>query len=145
MPVISGFPGFRFMQNAAVRTGLCTGVGLTLVFATWVLTANRVPFLEPWGMERNIVAIALLVFFACIPVMRFYHSPSELLSSGLLGWAILTLTYWVFSVLFSLLEEFYSVVHVLALGIVSYLVFATLSWIGTMIWRARATSSHLHH
>lgn len=145
MLVISGFPGFRFMHSAAVRIGLCTGLGLTLVFAAWILTAYHAPFLEPWGMERNIIAVALLVFFACIPVMRFYHSPSELVSSGLLGWAILTSAYWVFSVLFSLLEEFYSVVHVLALGIVSYLVFATLSWIGTMIWRVRATSSHLHH
>ena len=30
------------------------------------------------------------------------------------------------------------------LGAVSYLVFATVSWIGTIIWRVHATSSHSH-
>ena len=50
---------------------LCRAVSL-LVFTAWLLIANRVPFLEPLAMERNILAAALLTLFACIPLMRFY-------------------------------------------------------------------------
>ena len=150
MPVISKLPGYRwssFLKNVAVRTGIYAGLCLSLVFSGWILIANRVPFLEPFAMERNIGAAALLAFFACVPVIRYYRSPDELLLSGLLAWSLLTLTYKIFSVKFVLLEQYYSAFHVCVLGAVSYLLFATLSWIGTIIWRVRAAthSSHLHH
>jgi len=96
-------------------------------------------------MERNIIAAALLGLFACIPLMRFYRSPNDLLLSGLLAWTLLTFTYWIFSFKFVLLEEYYSAFHVFVLGAVSYLIFATISWIGTIIWRVHATSSHSQH
>jgi hypothetical protein len=72
--------------------------------------------------------------------------PKELLISGLLAWTLLALTYQVLCFKFVQLEEYYSAFHIFVLGAVSYLVFATVSWIGTIIWRVHATtSSHTHH
>lgn len=149
MPDIAKLPGYRFLgflKNTAVRAGIYSGVSLSLIFAAWLLIANRIAFLEPFAMERNIAAAAAFLFFACIPLMRFYSSPAELLISGLLGWSLLTVTYRLFGLVFVLLEENYSAFHVFVLGAVSYLVFATVSWIGTIVWRVRATHhSHPNH
>ena len=134
------------MRDVATRTGVYAGVSLSVVFAAWILIANRVPFLDPIAMERNIIASALLAVLACLPLFRFYRSPAHLLVSGLLAWTLLTFTYRVFCFKFVLLEEYYSAFHVFVLGAVSYLIFATISWIGTIIWRVHATdSSHTHH
>jgi hypothetical protein len=142
---LPAFPRFRFMRDVATRTGVYAGVSLSVVFAAWILIANRVPFLEPIAMERNIIASALLAILACVPLFRFYRSPSQLLLSGVLAWTLLTLTYRTFCFKFVLLEEYYSAFHVFVLGAVSYLIFATISWIGTIIWRVHATNSHSHH
>jgi len=148
MQVLSSFPGFRwfhFLKDPAARVGVYAGISLSVIFGAWLLIANRVLFLVPVAMERNIIAAALLGLFACIPLMRFYRSPNDLLLSGLLAWTLLTFTYWIFSFKFVLLEEYYSAFHVFVLGAVSYLIFATISWIGTIIWRVHATSSHSQH
>lgn len=148
MQVLSNFPGFRwfgFLKHAAIRTGVYAGVSLSVIFGVWLLIANRASFFVPIAMERNIIAAALLGLFACIPLMRFYRSPNDLLLSGLLAWSLLTLTYRIFCFKFVLLEGYCSAFHVFVLGAVSYLIFATISWIGTIIWRVHATSSHSHH
>jgi hypothetical protein len=143
---LPGYSWLDFLRNTAVRTGIYAGLSLSLVFATWILMANRVPLLEPLAPERNVAAAALLISCACIPLIRFYRSPEELLTSGLLAWFFLTLTYRILCFKFGLLEQFYSAFHVFVLGTVSYLVFATLSWIGTIIWRVHAADgSHMHH
>ncbi len=118
-----------------------TGLALGLVFTAWFLIANRVLLLEHFVMELNFAATALVILFACIPLMRFYRSPAELLISGLLAWAILALTYRILGFVYVLLEEYYSALQVFVLGAVIYLIFATLSWIGTIIWRVRAMDS----
>lgn len=134
------------MNDVALRTGLCAGFLLSLTFAAWLLLANRAPFLERLALDRNIAAVALLGIFACIPLLRFYRSPIDLLASGLLSWTLLALTYRIFCFKFVLLEEYFSAFHVFVLGAVCYFVFATVSWIGTIIWRVHATdSSHTHH
>lgn len=149
MPDFAKLPGIRwfsFLKNVALRTGIYAGVSLSFVFAAWLLIANRAPFLEPLALERNIIATALLALIACIPVLRFYRSPSQMLTSGLLAWSLLALTYRIFCFKFATLEEYYSAFHIFVLGAVSYLVFATVSWIGTIVWRVHATnSSHTHH
>ena len=139
--------GLGFLNNPAVRIGIYAGVGLSAVFIAWIVIANRVPRLETLGMERNIVAAALLVFFSAMPVFRFLRSPAALLISGLLAWGIFTLTYRVLCSIFVLLERtYYNAFHVFVLGAISYLVFATLSWVGTIVWRVRATNhSQPHH
>jgi hypothetical protein len=144
MPVTTDLPGYQwfdFLKNAAVRTGIYAGVFLSIILTAWVLIANGAPFLEKLAVERNIVAAAFLVLFFCVPLLRFYRSPAELLLSGLIAWALLTLTYRIQGLVSPLLEENFTAFHVFALGAVSYLVFATLSWIGTIIWRVRAAKS----
>ncbi|MGB7848183.1 MAG: hypothetical protein WBL63_21410 [Candidatus Acidiferrum sp.] len=148
MPVIAKLPGYSwlgFLKDVAVRTGIYAGLSLSFIFVAWVLIANRAPLLERFALERNIAASALLIFFASVPLMRFYRSPAELLISGLLAWGLLTLTYRILCLVFVLLEQRYSAFQIFVLGAVSYLVLATVSWIGTIIWRVRATdSSHTH-
>jgi hypothetical protein len=149
MPVIAKFSGERshgFLNNVAVRTGIYAGFSLGLVFTAWILIDNHASFLDRFVMELNIAAAALILLFACIPLMRFYRSPAELLISGLLAWGILTLTYRILGFLYVPLEEYYGTFQVFVLGAVSYLIFATLSWIGTIIWRVRRMNSfHTHH
>jgi hypothetical protein len=149
MPVESKLPGyswFSFLKNAAVRTGIYAGLCLSIIFTAWILIANRVPFLEPLRTQRNIAAAILMLFFACVPLIRFYRSPGELLVSSLLCWGMLTFTYEIFCLEFVFLEQRYSAFHVFVLGAISYLLFATLSWIGTIIWRVRAAdNSHSQH
>ena len=133
-----GYRWFHVFRNRAIRIGAYTGVCLSLVLVAWVLIANRVPFLEPLARQRNLLATSLLILLAVMPVARFLRSPSDLLISGLIAWSLLSSTYRVLTMFFSLLEEYYSAFHVFTLGAVVYLLFATLSWIGMIVWRARA-------
>jgi hypothetical protein len=135
-----------FLRNVPVRVGIYTGICLSIVFLLWVVLANRVPLLEPLAMWRNIAAVVILVFFATLPMLRFYRSPGELMVSGLVAWMLLSITYRVLCMVFVLLDEKYSAFHVFVLGAVVYLLGATISWIGTIIWRVRASDiSHPHH
>ena len=129
--------GFSILRSAPVRAGIYAGVCLSFIFVLWVLAANRVPQLEIFARERNIAAVALLVFFASVPGMRFYRSPLNLLASGMLGWSLLTLTYLLLCLKFVELGQNYSGFHVFMLGAVTYFIFATLSWVGTIIWKVR--------
>jgi len=149
MPVSAKLPGyhwFAFLKDAATRLGVYVGVALSLIFTMWLLLANRVPFLDAFAMPRNVIAAVLLLFFASIPLLRFYRSPSDLLLSSFLAWGLFTLTYGLLCLKFVLLDQYYSTFQVFVLGTISYLLLATLSWIGTIIWRVRATDgSHTRH
>ena len=149
MPESVHLPGYRwlmFLRNVPMRVGIYTGICLSLVFATWLVLANRVPILERLALERNIIAVIGLVLFAILPLLRFYRSPGDLLVSGLLAWMLLSITYRLLCMVFVLLDEKYSAFHVFVLGAVVYLIFATLSWIGMIIWKVRSTdTSHPHH
>ena len=137
---------FSSLRNPAVRTGMYAGACLSLVFASWVVVANRVPALEPFATDRNVAATVLLLLFACVPLVRFFRSPTDMLASGIIAWSLLALSFRALCIAFPLLEENFTALHVFALGAISYLTFATLSWIGTIIWRVRATgSTHLRH
>jgi hypothetical protein len=138
-----GYRWFHFLRSAPVRVGIYIGVCLSLVLTAWILIANRAPFLEPLAQQRNAAATLLLVLIAVMPTVRFLRSPGDLLISGLLAWSLLTLTYRVLTSFFVLLQEYYSAFHVFVLGAVAYLLFATLSWVGIIIWRARA-AEHTH-
>jgi hypothetical protein len=143
---LPGYHRFQFLRNPSIRMGVYTGAGLSIVFCAWVIVANRIPVLEPFALARNIVAIAALCFFASLPTLRFFRNPGEMLVSGLVGWTMLSLTYRVLCAVFVLLQDRYSAFHVFVLGAVIYLICATVSWIGTIIWRARmADGTHTHH
>lgn len=138
-----GHRWFRFLRTAPIRVGIYTGVCLSSVLTAWVLVANRIPFLEPLAQQRNVAATLLLILIAAMPVVRFLRSPADLLISGLLAWGLFALIYRTLTFFFRLLEEYYSAFHVFVLGAVAYLLFATLSWVGMIIWRAR-TAEHTH-
>lgn len=138
---LPGYGRLHVFKNAAVRTGVYSGIGLALVFSIWVFAANRVPALESLALERNLAAAAALVLFAAIPVLRFLRMPGHLLASSLIAWGILAITYRLLSIYFWGLTGRYSAVQVFTLGSVLYMILATLSWIGTCIWRVRESDA----
>jgi len=140
MPVTAHLPGYRWFhvfKNVAVRVGVYIGVCLSLTLSTWILVANRLPFLERFALERNLAAAVTLGLLAVIPVIRFLRSPGYLLASTLIAWMIFSLTYRLLCVFFELLGEKYSAFQIFMLGFVVYMILATLSWIGTLVWRIR--------
>ncbi|HEY2461885.1 MAG TPA: hypothetical protein VGI16_13830 [Candidatus Acidoferrum sp.] len=130
-------------RNSAVRTGVCTGVSLSLVFSAWLFVANRVPSFEHFALDRNLIAASVLGLIAFVPVLRFLRMPGNLLASSLISWSILTITYRILCIHFWSLGERYSASQIFILGCVVYMIIATVSWIGLCIWKAR--SSHAPH
>jgi len=149
MPESVHLPGYRwlmFLRNVPVRVGIYTGICMSLVLALGLVLANRVPLLERVALERNIIIGVVLALVASLPILKFYRSPWELLVSGLLAWTLLSITYRLLCMVFVLLNDRYSAFHVFVLGAVVYLICATLSWIGMIIWKVRSEDvSRLHH
>jgi uncharacterized membrane protein YvlD (DUF360 family) len=133
----------QVFRNTGVRTGAYTGVALALAFSVWLYVANRVPSLESVALQRNVISATVLGVIAALPVLRFLRAPGNLLVSGLIAWGILTITYRGLCMHFRELALRYSAPQLFALGAVIYMIVATVSWIGTCIWRAR--ESHISH
>lgn len=143
---LPGYHWFHFLRNAAIRTGVYTGVCLATVFTVWLLIANWVPFLDRFALERNIGAAAVLLLLALVPVIRFLRSPGRLVISGLIAWSILTLVYRALCLHFQALSDWHSTFQIFMYGAVVYMIIATLFWIGTTVWKAReAHVSHPNH
>jgi hypothetical protein len=139
------------LHDSGVRTGACAGVGLAISFAVWLVVANRLPSLEHVALQRNIIAAAVLGVIFIVPVARFMWRPGRLLVSSLVSWSIFALVYRALCLYFHDLTGRYSAVQVFTLGAIVYMILATLSWIGTCIWRVRESYmsnhriSHSHH
>lgn len=141
MFVGTNLPGSRrldFLPNTAVRTGVYTGVCLSLVFVTWLVIANQVPFLERFAFERNVAGAGVFVFLAAVPVLRFLRWPGNLLASSMIAWMIFSVVYRILCLIYHGLGDWHSTFQVFMVGAVSYMMFTTLSWIGAIIRRARA-------
>jgi hypothetical protein len=133
-------------RNASVRMGVYVGVILSIVFSGWVILANRVPLFDRFALVRNLAAVAVLGLIALIPVLRFWRAPGDLLASSLIAWLLFSLSYRVLSMDFSGLEDRFSAIQIFVLGAVPYMLLVTLSWIWTIIRRARASDvSHPNH
>jgi hypothetical protein len=143
-------------HNTSVRTGVFTGVSLSVIFWTWVIVANRVPSFDQFALLRNFAAVAVLCLLALIPILRFWRWPGHLLASSLVGWFIFSVSYRLLCFYFVGLEDRYSAVQVFMLGAVAYMLVVTVSWLGTILWRARASDEahengmnhanhHTHH
>jgi hypothetical protein len=149
MSVRAHLPGYRWFhvfRNAAIRTGVYTGVCMSIVLVCWVFVANRMPLLERFARERNLAAAVVIGFLALIPLLRFLRLPGSMLVSGLIGWGILSLTYRALCSHFWALNERFGAFQVFMLGAVVYMILATLSWIGGYIWKVReAHVSHSNH
>jgi hypothetical protein len=140
MPVTAHLPGYRWFhvfKNVAVRMGVYIGVCLSLILSIWIFVANRLPFFERFALERNLAAAVVLGLLAVTPVIRFLRSPGNLLASTLIAWLIFSLAYRLLCIYFELLGAKYSAFQIFMLGFMVYMILATLSWIGTLVWRAR--------
>jgi hypothetical protein len=140
---LPAYGSFHVLRNASVRTGVYVGFILSIVFSGWVIVANRVPLLDRFALVRNLAAVSVLGLIALIPVLRFWRMPGNLLASSLVAWVLFSLSYRVLSMLFVGLAERFSAVQVFVLGAVLYMLVVSLSWIWTIIRRARA--SHVSH
>jgi hypothetical protein len=140
---LPAYGSFHVFRNASVRTGVYVGFILSIVFSGWVIVANRVPLLDRFALVRNLAAVSVLGLIALIPVLRFWRMPGNLLASSLVAWVLFSLFYRVLCMLFVGLAERFSAVQVFVLGAVLYMLVVTLSWIWTIIRRARA--SHVSH
>jgi hypothetical protein len=129
---------FHILRNASVRTGVYVGIVLSIVFSGWVIVANHVPSLDRFALVRNLAAVVLLGLIALIPIVRFWGVPGNLLASSLVGWALFSLSYRVLCMDFRGLAERFSAVQIFMLGAVLYMLVVSLSWIWTIIRRARA-------
>jgi hypothetical protein len=140
---LPAYGSLHVFRNASVRTGVYVGVVLSVVFSGWVIVANRVPVLDPFALVRNLAAVTVLGLIALIPVLRFWRMPGNLLASSLVAWVLFSLAYRVLCMRFAGLAERFSAVQIFVLGAVLYMLVVTLSWIWTIIRRARA--SHVSH
>ena len=128
-PLLPGVRWFLWLRIVPFRTGILTGIYLSIVFVAWLLVANRFPALEPFAEARNIVAGASLVTMLAIPVLRFRRKPGRLFVAGLTAWMLLTMTYLAAEMHFTLLESRMGALHVFMLGAVSYGFVAVLDWV----------------
>lgn len=149
MFVRTNLPGSRrldFLRNAAIRTGVYTGVCLSLVFTAWLVIANQVPILERFAFERNVAGAGVFVFLAAVPVLRFLRWPGNLLASSMIAWAIFSIVYRILCLIYHGLGDWHSTFQVFMIGAVSYMMFTTLSWIGAIVRKVRAAEvSHPKH
>jgi len=131
-PQLPGMQWFLWLRIASLRIGVLTGIYLSCVFVAWLEVANRVPALWSFAELRNLVAGAILIVLLGIPVLRFLHRPGRLFVAGLTAWTLMTVTYLVAEVHFTLLESRMGALHVFVLGAVSYGFVAVLDWVFLM-------------
>jgi len=134
---LSGMRWFFWLRIQSVRTGVLTGIYLSCVFIAWLDVANRVAELERFAELRDLLAGALLLVVMGIPVLRFRRWPGKLFVAGLTAWTVLTLTYLVTELYFTLLETRMGALHVFMLGAISYGFVAVLDWVFLMCMGVR--------
>jgi hypothetical protein len=146
-PQLPGMRWLFWLRNSALRTGVLTGIYLSSGFITWLLVANHVTRLEPVAGLRNTIAAAVMIFLAVIPVLRFRHEPAKMFVSGLTAWTLLTFTYLVAEMHYTLLASRMGSPQLLTLGGISYAFVAVFSWVFLMCAEARhrhiAQTQHL--
>jgi len=136
-PQLPGTRWFLWLRYVSLRTGVLTGIYISCVFAAWLIVANRIPQLDPFAGVRNLAAAAVTVLLLAIPVLRFRHEPVRMLVSGLTAWTVLTLTYLVTEMHFSLLESRLGAFHFFMLGAFSYGFVAVFDWVFLLCVEAR--------
>jgi hypothetical protein len=134
---LPGVRRFPWIHSAAIRAGVLTWIYASCAFAAWQLVAYGIPQLERFAAVRDVAASALTIGLLTIPVFRFIKDPAKLFISGLTAWTLLTLTYLVAGILFSLLESRMAAIQIFMLGAVSYGLIAVFVWVFLMCAAAR--------
>jgi hypothetical protein len=120
-------------HHPVLRAGILVGIGLCILSGTWLLVANRVPFLDRFAVARNLAAAAVAGILLLVPVCRFRKSPGQLFLSGLIAWTMLTLGYGAMATQFPALDERLGAFHLFVLGVVVYGLVAAIAWVTQLV------------
>ena len=136
-PQLPGMRWFLWMRNDVLRIGIYTGVCLSCVFIVWLLVANHIQQLEPYAGVRNLIAGAAEMLLMAIPALRFRGQPAKLFASSLTAWALLTLTYILMEMHYTLLASRIGAFRIFMLGGISICFVAVFQWVFLMCAEAR--------
>ena len=120
-------------HHPVLRAGISVGAGLCVLSVTWLLVANRVPFLDRFAIERNLAAAAVAGVLLLVPVCRFLKSPGQLFLSGLIAWTMLSLGYSAMVNQFPALDERLGAFHLFVLGVIVYGLLAAIVWVAQLV------------
>ena len=123
-------------QCCAIVGGI-VGLGLSAVAVAWVVVANRDASLFPFAVDRNLAAAALMGLWMLVPVFGFLKYPARIFTSGIIGWLILTGTYFIMTTRYQDLEARLGTFHLFMLGVLAYALAATFVWVLHSILMAR--------
>jgi hypothetical protein len=122
----------------ALRTGVYTGALLIVTMLGGLVTANRMPDLERYALERNAIFYTLFVLLMLVPVVRFLNQPQRMLTASMIGWVLFVGAYDLAGLYFhSLFDVLRTPFQALVEGAVVYGVFAGASWVAGMLFHAR--------
>jgi hypothetical protein len=125
-------------SHPALRTGIYTGALLILTMLGGLVTANRMPDLERYALERNAIFYTLFVMLMLVPVCRFLNRPRQMLTASVIGWVLLVGAYDLAGFYFhNLFEVLRTPFQALVEGAVVYGVLAGASWVAGMLFHAR--------
>ena len=125
-------------SRPALKTGLYTGALLIAIMFVALAVSNRVPALERYALERNIVFYGLFFIVMLVPVLRFLNSPLQMFSSAVIAWLMLVTAYAFAGHLFrNLSQVLRTPFELLTEGAVVYGLCAAGSWVAEMIVHAR--------
>jgi len=138
---LPGAAWLRWLKNPPLRTGVLTGIYLTVVMTAALLCANRLPELEPYADLRNWICGSVFILIALIPIATFRRAPWALFTSAVTGWFIFSLAYGVAGIFFENLQSRLNktAFHMFMLGAGCYAVVAVALWVGHM---TRAVLTH---
>lgn len=136
---LPGYKQYSALKDSAFRMGVYIGGCLFATLATWVFVANRISWFDRFALERNVLTAVVLVLFAALPILRFRRRPGSLLLSGLTAWAIFSFLYRLLCLFFEGLSLWHSAAQVFMMGVLLYLLAATLAWIVGLVLRVRAS------
>jgi hypothetical protein len=145
---LPGAAWLRWLKHRPLRMGVMTGIYLTAVMTVALLTANRLPELEPFADLRNWICSSLFVLVALIPVATFWRAPWYLFTSAASGWLVFCLAYSAAGLFFENLHTRLNKTpfHMFLLGAGCYAVVAVAIWVAGMTRAALQHGlAHPHH
>lgn len=141
MTARSELPGSQWLgwlHNPTLRFGVLVGAYLTVILFASLLLANRVAALERFANFRNPLCFLTFALAASLPLLRYRDSATRLFVSGITGWLIFSVMYWLAGAFFlQLHSRFRRPIHAFLLGAVLYGLAAVVVWVIEMVSHAR--------
>jgi hypothetical protein len=121
------------VRNPTLSLGVLLGFCFSGVFLTWLLLANRVPYLDQFALERNLALAIVFGLLALVPTCGFMKSPGRSFLSSITAWAILTATYFVTELRFPRLATRLTAFRLFVLGGVVFGLLSSLAWVVNLL------------